>query len=287
MKILILFIIQFLLVVSQDEKMAIESSPDEIAWCMIGTIANVPPKPIACKDVNEIYACAFGEARCDGLGYCGTPPCHWRYQSQFTHFNFNNSFLYSDAGARMVTREMLKENVLKFAHLSRSKRIIITGCSIERSRTFFQFVKLKIYYSEIWIQFVLSSEEVWYLSSRFYAAYIFRYFITKNSELILWSHCIQVIRIFTGTLTISATCWNFLSAFLRYHGMFCLIGLFYFASFEEIKRCECMSLYSNINGAGTNALFTNSTLLWRFQFSKLKQVQISHLRKQKKFKNKI
>lgn len=51
----------------------------ESSWCIIGTIAvPPPPPPYACFTPNEIYACAFGEARCDGLGFCGTPPCHWR-----------------------------------------------------------------------------------------------------------------------------------------------------------------------------------------------------------------
>lgn len=101
MKILILLLIQALLVVAQDgdqapvpaaeEKREAMPLPEEripdpgpdpdseaTSFCMIGTVATLPPKPYACKDANEVYACAYGEARCDGLGYCGTPPCHWR-----------------------------------------------------------------------------------------------------------------------------------------------------------------------------------------------------------------
>lgn len=51
---------------------------DEESWCFIGTVAHPPPKPIACLNSKEIFVCAYGEARCDGLGYCGTPPCTWR-----------------------------------------------------------------------------------------------------------------------------------------------------------------------------------------------------------------
>lgn len=51
---------------------------DEATWCLIGTVATLPPKPLKCLNQYEIFACAYGEARCDGFGYCGTPPCTWR-----------------------------------------------------------------------------------------------------------------------------------------------------------------------------------------------------------------
>lgn len=50
-----------------------------ISECLTGVAAELPndPKPITCLKPNEVYVCAYGEARCDGLLYCGTPPCHW------------------------------------------------------------------------------------------------------------------------------------------------------------------------------------------------------------------
>lgn len=94
MKILILFTIQFLLVLSQDAKAVVEKIAvvqekavveekaeiiEEATWCFIGTVATYPPRPVNCLKANEVFACAYGEARCDGFGYCGTPPCTWRY----------------------------------------------------------------------------------------------------------------------------------------------------------------------------------------------------------------
>jgi len=91
MKVLILLILHIVFAASQEDVLTekvepvsrpapvfpIEEAPQ--SFCLIGTIALPPvhPKP-ACFNPNEIYACAFAEARCDGLGFCGTPPCHWR-----------------------------------------------------------------------------------------------------------------------------------------------------------------------------------------------------------------
>lgn len=78
MKLLILFLLQVVVVLCQDKPAPIPN-PDEQTWCLIGNVAVPPPYPWPiCFKPNEIYACGFGEARCDGLGYCGTPPCHWR-----------------------------------------------------------------------------------------------------------------------------------------------------------------------------------------------------------------
>lgn len=84
MKILILFLIQVLLVLSQDVKVAVEEKAEiitEATWCFIGTVATYPPRPVKCLKANEIFACAYGEANCAGFGYCGTPPCTWRYEN--------------------------------------------------------------------------------------------------------------------------------------------------------------------------------------------------------------
>lgn len=51
---------------------------DDQAWCFIGTVALPPKDHLECRRPNEIFACAHGEARCDGLGYCGTGICAWR-----------------------------------------------------------------------------------------------------------------------------------------------------------------------------------------------------------------
>jgi hypothetical protein len=85
MKVLIFFIVNILLVYCQLDADVIRRAAALAAslaqgptWCIIGTIATVPPNPVSCVNLNEIFACAYGEARCDGLGYCGTPPCTWR-----------------------------------------------------------------------------------------------------------------------------------------------------------------------------------------------------------------
>lgn len=72
MKIFFLLMLQVLIVVSQNEELA------DATWCFIGNVATLPPKPIACASPTEVYACGYGEARCDNFGYCGTPPCTWR-----------------------------------------------------------------------------------------------------------------------------------------------------------------------------------------------------------------
>lgn len=69
--------IQVLLVVAQDD--ATRAALPEAQWCFIGVVATYPPRPHGCTGPNEIYGCAFGEARCDGHGFCGTPPCIWQY----------------------------------------------------------------------------------------------------------------------------------------------------------------------------------------------------------------
>lgn len=50
----------------------------EAQFCIIGTIALPPWRPHICFNPNEVYACAYGEARCDGHMFCATQPCHWR-----------------------------------------------------------------------------------------------------------------------------------------------------------------------------------------------------------------
>lgn len=82
MKILIFLLLTIISISSgQDGTAVIQDGtvqdPVEQAFCMIGTIALPPPVGIRCQ-ANEVFACAFGELRCDGRGYCGTPPCHWR-----------------------------------------------------------------------------------------------------------------------------------------------------------------------------------------------------------------
>lgn len=97
MKILILFLIQFVLVLSQDEKMVVEERAetiDEATWCFIGTVATYPPRPVKCLKANEIFACAYGEANCAGFGYCGTPPCHWRYENQLLLATYSNNLFF-------------------------------------------------------------------------------------------------------------------------------------------------------------------------------------------------
>jgi hypothetical protein len=91
MKVFIFFIVNILLVSCQDSVVPVAAPAaapqavpvrqvplDEATWCFIGTVATLPPKPVKCLKPNEIFACAYGEARCDGFGYCGTPPCTWR-----------------------------------------------------------------------------------------------------------------------------------------------------------------------------------------------------------------
>jgi hypothetical protein len=85
MKVFIFFILNISLVYCQFDldQDAIRRAAELAAaqgptWCIIGTIATVPPNPVSCLNQNEIFACAYGEARCDGFGYCGTPPCTWR-----------------------------------------------------------------------------------------------------------------------------------------------------------------------------------------------------------------
>jgi hypothetical protein len=80
MKLLIFLFLQIYLAAGQAvPNVAADVVPDA-SFCLIGTVATLPPKPwpVACLNPNEVFACAYGEARCDGLGYCGTPPCTWR-----------------------------------------------------------------------------------------------------------------------------------------------------------------------------------------------------------------
>ncbi|CRK93178.1 CLUMA_CG006722, isoform A [Clunio marinus] len=76
MKLLIFFLLQVFTVSFTKE--VVESENQGGKACYIGPIAYPPPEPKECFDENEIFTCAFGELRCDGLGYCGTPPCTWR-----------------------------------------------------------------------------------------------------------------------------------------------------------------------------------------------------------------
>lgn len=83
MKILSFLLITIISITSAQDGTAIQDGNAiqdtfEQAFCMIGTIALPPPVGIRCQNLNEVFACAFGEVRCDGRGYCGTPPCHWR-----------------------------------------------------------------------------------------------------------------------------------------------------------------------------------------------------------------
>lgn len=85
MKVLIIFLCTFLVVFSQGTgQLQPDTAPtavlrpnpnaviDEPTFCLIGNVATLPPKPLACANPNEIFACGYGEARCDGLGFCGT-----------------------------------------------------------------------------------------------------------------------------------------------------------------------------------------------------------------------
>lgn len=49
--------------------------------CRVGLVAYLPEvvkPPTVCADPYEIYTCNYGEGRCDGRLFCGTPPCTWR-----------------------------------------------------------------------------------------------------------------------------------------------------------------------------------------------------------------
>lgn len=70
-------IVSILLYVALAEGQGIVES-DEATYCLIGSIAYLPPKPIKCIKPNEVYACGYGEANCNNWGYCGVPPCRWR-----------------------------------------------------------------------------------------------------------------------------------------------------------------------------------------------------------------
>lgn len=54
----------------------------DFSTCRTGVRAYLPEnlEPLACKDINEVYACGFSETRCDGNLWCGTEGefCDWR-----------------------------------------------------------------------------------------------------------------------------------------------------------------------------------------------------------------
>jgi hypothetical protein len=45
---------------------------DEPTFCLLGNVATLPSRSLVCSNPNEVFACGYGEARCDGLGFCGT-----------------------------------------------------------------------------------------------------------------------------------------------------------------------------------------------------------------------
>lgn len=91
MKFLILIIVQVALALDPSEaadvKAAAPLTIPRIAltpavangFCVVGTVVLPPvdPKPLLCP-TNEVYGCAYGELRCDGRLFCGTPPCYWK-----------------------------------------------------------------------------------------------------------------------------------------------------------------------------------------------------------------
>lgn len=73
MKFLVFLVLQVVVVCCQEKTIKMEAS------CLTGTAARPPKEPhLNYSKANVEFACAYGEARCDGLLYCGTPPCHWR-----------------------------------------------------------------------------------------------------------------------------------------------------------------------------------------------------------------
>jgi hypothetical protein len=85
MKVFIFFIVNILAVFCQETTIPappVAPSADdwtvEAAWCYIGIVAVLPTKPVKCLNPNEVFSCAFGEARCNGFEICHFPPCKWR-----------------------------------------------------------------------------------------------------------------------------------------------------------------------------------------------------------------
>jgi hypothetical protein len=74
MKVLIFLLVEVFVATCQQAIPPVVVQPvlEEATWCMIRTVATLPPKPIVCTNPNEIFACGYGEARCDGFGFCGT-----------------------------------------------------------------------------------------------------------------------------------------------------------------------------------------------------------------------